>query len=57
MTTMMLMCERQLRAEGREDEMTKGYEDYVVITESALEGQVVAITSKPRDEWPKMFNI
>jgi len=29
--------------------------DHVVLTESALDNQEVAIAFKPRDEWPKMF--
>ena len=29
--------------------------DHVVLTESALGGQEVAIVFKPRHEWPKMF--
>ena len=29
--------------------------DYVVLTESALDGQEVAIAFKPREEWPKTF--
>jgi hypothetical protein len=30
-------------------------EDHVVLTESALGGQEVAIAFKPREEWPKAF--
>jgi hypothetical protein len=33
----------------------KNFEDHVVLTESALEGQEVAIAFKPREEWPKAF--
>ena len=33
----------------------KMFDDHVVVTESALEGQEVAIAFKPRDEWPKAF--
>ena len=29
--------------------------DHVVITESALDGQEVALAFKPREEWPKPF--
>jgi peptidyl-tRNA hydrolase len=36
-------------------EDAKSVPDYVVITESALEGQEVALAFKPRDEWPKSF--
>ncbi len=41
-----------------EDEFdrAKQHGDYVVITESALDGQEVAIAFCPRDEWPKSFN-
>ncbi|MBI3230874.1 MAG: hypothetical protein HYZ45_12070 [Burkholderiales bacterium] len=30
-------------------------EDHVVLTESVLDNQEVAIVFKPRHEWPKMF--
>ena len=33
----------------------KSFEDCVVLTESALENQEVAIAFKPRKEWPKPF--
>jgi peptidyl-tRNA hydrolase len=36
-------------------ERAKTFEDWVVLTESALGGQEVAIAFKPRDEWPKAF--
>jgi peptidyl-tRNA hydrolase len=36
-------------------EQAKAVEDYVVLTESALQGQEVAIAFKPREEWPKAF--
>ncbi|TWT58062.1 hypothetical protein KOR42_14320 [Thalassoglobus neptunius] len=38
-----------------EFETAKSYDDCVVITESALDGQEVAIAFKPREEWPKPF--
>ncbi len=38
-----------------EFEQSKSALDYVVITESALEGQEVALVFKPREEWPKSF--
>ncbi len=38
-----------------EFEAAKSFDDCVVITESALDGQEVAIAFKPRDEWPKPF--
>lgn len=39
----------------QEFEKAKGFEDHVVLTESALEGAEVAIAFKPRTEWPKAF--
>ncbi|ABC33460.1 hypothetical protein HCH_06839 [Hahella chejuensis KCTC 2396] len=36
-------------------EKAKSFTDHVVITESALEGQEVALAFKPREEWPKDF--
>lgn len=38
-----------------EFERAKAFEDHVVLTESALGGQEVAIAFKPRREWPKAF--
>ena len=38
-----------------EFETAKSFDDCVVITESALDGQEVAIAFKPREEWPKPF--
>jgi hypothetical protein len=38
-----------------EFEQAKGCEDSVVLTESALDGQEVAIAFKPREEWPTLF--
>lgn len=38
-----------------EFEKAKGTPDHVVITESALDGQEIAIAFKPREEWPKAF--
>ena len=38
-----------------EFEKAKAFEDYVVLTESAMSGQEVAIAFKPREEWPKAF--
>jgi hypothetical protein len=43
------------RVSGEEFERAKAYEDHVVLTESGLDGQEVAIAFKPRDEWPKAF--
>ncbi|MDG9666670.1 hypothetical protein ONV78_02905 [Hahella sp. CR1] len=36
-------------------EKAKTFADHVVVTESALEGQEVALAFKPREEWPKDF--
>ncbi|AZZ95168.1 hypothetical protein EUZ85_01490 [Hahella sp. KA22] len=36
-------------------EKAKTFAEHVVITESALEGQEVALAFKPREEWPKDF--
>ena len=36
-------------------ERAKAVPDRVVLTESALDGQEVAIAFKPREEWPKAF--
>ena len=33
----------------------KQFEDYVVLTESALDNQEVAMAFKPREAWPKAF--
>src|SRR3954471_24033474 len=38
-----------------EFEKAKQIEEHVVLTESALGGQEVAIAFKPREEWPKAF--
>lgn len=43
------------RVDDREFERAKAFEDHVVITESALEGEEVAIAFRPRTEWPKFF--
>jgi peptidyl-tRNA hydrolase len=39
----------------KEFEAAKQIPDNVLITESALGGQEVAIAFKPREEWPKSF--
>ena len=36
-------------------EKAKEVPDHVVLTESTLDGQEVAIAFKPREEWPKSF--
>lgn len=38
-----------------EFEAAKGFEDNVVLTESALDEAEVAIAFRPREEWPKAF--
>ena len=38
-----------------EFERAKSEPDHVVITESALDNQEVALAFKPRQEWPKAF--
>jgi hypothetical protein len=43
------------RVSDDEFEKAKGYPDHVVLTESALGGQEVALAFKPRGEWPKAF--
>ena len=44
------------RVSDVEFEKAKSFDDCVVITESALDGQEVAIGFKPRAEWPKPFS-
>ncbi|RKZ53180.1 MAG: hypothetical protein DRR16_11965 [Candidatus Parabeggiatoa sp. nov. 3] len=39
----------------KEFEKAKQFDDYVVLTESALDNQEVAIAFKPRKEWAKPF--
>jgi hypothetical protein len=36
-------------------ETAKGFEDRVIMTESAFDGAEVAIAFRPREEWPKAF--
>lgn len=43
------------KANQKEFENAKLVPDHVIITESALDNQEVAIVFKPRMEWPKMF--
>ena len=38
-----------------EFEKAKGFDDYVLLTEAALDDQEVALAFKPREEWPKAF--
>jgi peptidyl-tRNA hydrolase len=39
----------------KEFEKAKSFENHVVLTESALDHQEVAIAFKPREQWPKAF--
>jgi peptidyl-tRNA hydrolase len=39
----------------KEFEIAKTFADNVVITESALDNQEIAIAFKPHEEWPKAF--
>ena len=43
------------RAYDTEFEKAKEFDGHVVLTESALDGQEVALVFKPREEWPKPF--
>lgn len=43
------------KVSDEEFEKAKAFGDHVVLTESAMSGQEVAIAFKPREEWPKAF--
>jgi hypothetical protein len=43
------------KVSDEEFERAKAFEDSVVLSESALDGQEVAIGFKPREEWPNAF--
>lgn len=43
------------KVNDKEFEQAKEFEDHVVLTESALDNQEVALAFKPRGEWPKPF--
>jgi len=43
------------KVDNEEFERAKEHEDYVVLTESALDNQEVALAFCPREEWPKFF--
>lgn len=43
------------KVNAKEFENAKTVPDHVVLTESALSDQEVAIVFKPRHEWPRMF--
>lgn len=42
-------------ANEKEFRKAKEFEDNVILTESALDGEEVAIAFMPREEWPKAF--
>lgn len=43
------------KADDKQFEKAKEFEDHVVLTESALNNEEIAIAFKPRDQWPKFF--
>ncbi len=43
------------KVDDEEFERAKSFGGHIVLTESGLGGQEVAIAFKPRDEWPKAF--
>lgn len=43
------------RVSDGEFEAAKNFEDHIVMTESALQGEEVAIAFRPREEYPKAF--
>lgn len=43
------------KVNDKEFEKAKSFEDRVILTESSLDHQEVAIAFKPRKEWPKAF--
>lgn len=43
------------KVNDKEFEKAKVFEDSIVLTESALNDQEVAIAFRPREEWPKAF--
>jgi len=43
------------KVNDKEFKKAKEFPDRVVITESKLDGQEVALVFKPREEWPKPF--
>lgn len=48
-------CKAVCKVTDEEFEQAKACLDHVVITESGLGGQEVALAFKPRAEWPKAF--
>jgi len=43
------------KVNDQEFERAKEFDDHVLLTESALDNQEVALAFKPREEWPKSF--
>ncbi len=43
------------KVSDEEFERAKEFSDHVVLTESALDNQEVAVAFKPRAEWPEEF--
>ena len=43
------------RVDDKQFEDAKALEDHVVLTESSLDGQEVAIAFRPRESWPESF--
>lgn len=43
------------KVNAKEFDKAKSFDDYVLLTESNLENQEVALAFKPRKEWPKAF--
>jgi peptidyl-tRNA hydrolase len=43
------------KVNSKEFENAKQVGDHIIITESSLGNQEIAIAFKPREEWPKMF--
>lgn len=43
------------KVNDQEFERSKQFEDHLILTESELGGQEVAIAFKPRGDWPKAF--
>ena len=48
-------CKAVCKVRAEDFEKAKAVPDHVVLTESALDGQEVAIAFKPRKDWPKEF--
>ena len=43
------------KVNDKEFEAAKKFEDYIIVTESALGNAETALVFKPRKEWPKAF--